>query len=85
MDSIFFVPIIIISLSLVLILISFLSSKTIQEKAVAFDVMTIATTSVLMFLAFIKNASFYLDIAIIYALLSFVAVVIVARYTEKGL
>ena len=85
LNDVFLIPVLIISFSLILVLVTFLSSKTLQEKVVAFDVMTISTTSILAFVAFIKDAVFYLDIAVVYAVLSFIGVVVIARYQEKGM
>jgi multicomponent Na+:H+ antiporter subunit F len=53
------------------------------EKMVALDVITTITTAGLLLLSLILKDSFILDIALIYAVLSFGAVMVVARYRER--
>ena len=57
---------------------------TIPDRAVGLDtVNTIVVTSmVLLGAAF--NEALYIDVAIVYALLSFVTTLFIARYIEKG-
>ncbi len=55
------------------------------EKMVALDVITTITTAGLLLLSLILKDSFILDIALIYAVLSFGAVMVVARYRERGI
>lgn len=54
------------------------------EKMVSLDVLTTLITAVLLVVAALTGNSFVLDIAIIYAVLSFGAVLVVARYREGG-
>jgi len=55
------------------------------DRVVAFDVMTIATISVISMVAYFAGRIIYLDVAIVYGLLSFLGVIVVAKYIEKGL
>jgi len=54
------------------------------EKMVSLDVLTTLIAAVLLILALVSGKSFILDIAIIYAVLSFGAVLVVARHREGG-
>lgn len=79
--------IIVLSLIGVAVLLSFIAlikPGQAVEKMVAVDVFTTITTAVLVLLSIIMKQRFILDIAIVYALLSFGAVMVVARFTEKG-
>jgi len=62
----------------------FLGPRT-TDRIVAFDVMTISSVSLIAMVAWFAQRSIYLDIAIVYGLLSFLGVIIIARYLEKGL
>lgn len=56
-----------------------------SSKAVVLDVLTTVLTGSLVLLGWATGSSFLLDVAIIYAVLSFAAVVLVARYLERSL
>lgn len=58
---------------------------TVADRAVALDAMTIIAISLIVFIAYYSNRIIYLDIAMVYALISFVGVVAIARYLERGI
>lgn len=55
---------------------------TAADRTVALDGMTIITISLIVYLAYHLNRIIYLDVAIVYALMSFIGVVAIARYLE---
>ncbi len=55
------------------------------DRVVAFDVLTIIGITGIVFVAFLEGRGIYLDVALVYALLSFLGVIAVARYLERGL
>lgn len=57
---------------------------TVADYVVALDVMTIITISLMAFIAMFAGRIIYLDVALVYALMSFLGVVAVARYIEGG-
>ena len=71
--------------SLVLAVFRFVAGPRTTDRIVSFDVMTIISLSVVGMLAYFAQRIIYLDIAIVYGLLSFLGVIIIARYLEKGL
>jgi multicomponent Na+:H+ antiporter subunit F len=60
------------------------SSPAPSTKAVALDVLTTIITGALVLTALVQGSSFLLDIALVYAILSFAAVLLVARYLERS-
>jgi len=58
---------------------------TSADRVVALDAMTIAGISVIVMIAVFAGRVIYLDVAMVYALLSFLGVIAVARYLERGL
>jgi len=68
-----------------LALYRFLKGPSVADRVVAFDVLTIITTSAIVLVAYVEGRGIYLDVALIYALLSFLGVIVVARYLERGM
>lgn len=75
----------IILLSIALSALRFIKGPSIVDRVIAFDVMTISSIAIIALIAFLNNRIIYLDVAIVYGLLSFLGVIVVARYIEKGL
>ena len=54
------------------------------DRVVAVDLLTIIAIAVIALLAHVANRYIYLDVTLVYGLLSFLGVLAVARYLEKG-
>ena len=54
------------------------------DRIIAIDVLTITAISIIVLLAHFGGSFIYVDVAIVYGLLSFLGVLAVARYSEKG-
>lgn len=63
----------------------FLKGPSPADRVVAFDVLTIIAVTGIVLVAFAEGRAIYLDVALIYALLSFLGVIVIARYLERGL
>ena len=72
-------------LAVIFAVIRFVLGPRTSDRIIAFDVMTITSLSLIGMLAYFAGRVIYLDIAIVYGLLSFLGVIIIARYLEKGL
>ncbi|MFO8235604.1 MAG: monovalent cation/H+ antiporter complex subunit F [Bacteroidales bacterium] len=72
-------------LSIILSLVRFVKGPCYTDRIIAFDVMTISSLAIIAGIAGLNNRVIYLDIAMVYGILSFLGVLIVARYLEKGL
>ena len=55
------------------------------DRVVAIDLLTIVTIALIALLAHQAGRFIYLDVALVYGLLSFLGVLAVARYLEKGI
>ena len=55
------------------------------DRVVAIDLLTIVTIALIALLAHHMERYIYLDVGLVYGLLSFLGVLAVARYLEKGL
>ncbi len=75
----------IIFLSILISLYRFIVGPSVFDRVISFDVMTIASVAIIGIIAVWQARFIYLDIAIVYGLLSFLAVIIIAKYLEKSL
>lgn len=71
-------------LALLLALYRFLKGPTPADRVVAFDTLTLMTVTLIVIVALAEGRGIYLDVAVVYALLSFLGVIAVARYLERG-
>lgn len=55
------------------------------DRVVTMDALTIITISLVVFVSFVTKREIYLDVSIVYALLSFLGVLAYARFKEGGL
>ena len=72
-------------LALVLSMYRLLAGPTAADRTVALDAMTIIALSLIGWIALTTGRAIYLDVALVYGLISFVGVVALARYVERGL
>ncbi len=84
-NTILVISLAIIALSIAIILIRFIIGENSIDRVVAFDVMTVSSISMIAIIAYLSQRVIYLDVAIVYGLLSFLAVIIIAKYAEKSL
>lgn len=69
----------------VLATIRFVRGPLTFDRVVAFDVMTIVGITGIVLVAVVEDRIVYLDVALVYALMSFLGVIVVARHLERGL
>lgn len=74
----------IVGVALLLALYRFAKGPSDADRVVAFDVLTIISITAIVLAAFVEGRSIYLDVALVYALLSFLGVIAIARYLERG-
>ncbi len=58
---------------------------TTVDRVIAIDLLTVVSIGVIALFAHHAGRFIYLDVALVYGLLSFLGVLAVARYLEKGL
>ncbi len=75
----------IIIVAMLLAVIRFLLGPKAADRMVAFDIMTVSSIGLIGLIALNAGRMIYLDIALVYGLLSFIGVVIIGRYIERGL
>jgi len=75
---------VIIGLGVVLCFLRMLKGPTAPDRAVALDTAVTVTTALLVLIGFMLHRQVYLDVSLVYALLTFVGSVVIARYLEGG-
>jgi|APMed6443717190_1056831.scaffolds.fasta_scaffold397722_2 multicomponent Na+:H+ antiporter subunit F len=72
-------------LAFILTFVRFVIGPTLIDRTIAFDVLTVGSLGLMGLIAVLENRQIYLDVNIIYGLLSFIAVVVVGKYLRKSL
>jgi multicomponent Na+:H+ antiporter subunit F len=72
-------------LSMILSLYRFFKGPSLVDRVIAFDIMNIISISLIALITLFSGRTIYIDVALIYGLLSFLGVIIIARYLEKSL
>lgn len=85
MNIVYAIALGILAVGAVIGIYSLISMKLPVEKMVALDVITTLVGAVLLILSLVFNSVFILDVTIVYAILSFGAVLVVARFKERGI
>ena len=67
-----------------LVLWRFIKGPGPVDRVIAFDGLTIVSITGILFAAMAEQRGIYLDVALVYALLSFLGVIVVARFLERG-
>ncbi|GKY87339.1 monovalent cation/H+ antiporter complex subunit F [Sinisalibacter aestuarii] len=73
-----------VALAFVLAMLRFLRGPHAVDRVIGFDVLTIISITGIVLVALVEGRAIYLDVALVYALLSFLGVIVAARYLEGG-
>lgn len=71
-----------LGLGLLFTLIRFIKGPSLSDKVVSLDTFNMIVIGVISMLALLFNNNLYLDIVIIFAILSFLETIVFARYVE---
>lgn len=69
-------------MAFILALLRFVRGPFAVDRVIAFDVLTIISVTGIVLIAVLEARAIYLDVALVYALLSFLGVIVIARYLE---
>jgi len=81
----YIVFLLIIGTGIFLCFLRMLKGPTPSDRAVAFDTISTVTTALLVLLGLIFGRYVYLDVALVYAVLTFIGSVAIARFLERGI
>ncbi len=75
----------IIGAGIFLCFLRMLKGPTTPDRAVALDTLSTVTAALLVLLGYIFKRYVYLDVSLVYAVLTFIGSVAIARFLEKGI
>jgi len=84
-DTILYIFLIIVGIAIILCLLRMLKGPTASDRAIAVDTVTTIVVAFLVLLGFIFERYVYLDVSLVYSVISFVGLVAIARFLEKGI
>ena len=84
-DFFLFAAAMLIFFGIVLGVLRLILGRTIVDRVAAVDMLTVISISVIALYAHVSGRFIYLDVALVYGVLSFLSVLAVARYFERGL
>lgn len=84
-DFFLFIAAVLIFLGIMFGVLRLILGRTVVDRVVAVDMLTIISISVIALYADVSGRFIYLDVALVYGVLSFLSVLAVARYLERGL
>jgi multicomponent Na+:H+ antiporter subunit F len=76
---------VLIFLSIVLGVVRLILGPTVVDRVAAIDMLTVISISMIALYAHVSGRFIYVDVALVYGVLSFLAVLAMARYLERGL
>lgn len=85
MDIIIYIAIGLIALGSLLSFVRFVKGPTAADRAIALDTLSVIGIAALVLLGFLFKRYIYIDLALVYAVLGFIGIIIIARFIEKAL
>jgi multicomponent Na+:H+ antiporter subunit F len=85
MSYIFYITIVLLSLGMIFSVIRFIKGPTAGDRTLALDTMTTLMVAGLVLLSAVFDRFIYVDVALIYGVLGFIGVIVIARYLEGAL
>lgn len=84
-DVLLFIAAVLIFFGIMFGVLRLILGRTVVDRVAAVDMLTIVSISVITLYADVSGRFIYLDVALVYGVLSFLSVLAVARYLERGL
>lgn len=80
-----YIALVLAFLGVFLSILRLIKGKEIENRVVAIDIITTIVTGILLIFSYLSNNSLMLDVALVYAILSFIFVIVITRYLEGGI
>ena len=82
-ETLFIWAIMLLLLSTLLTLIRMIVGPTLPDRVVALDALTTTTAGIMVLYGIVTEQSVIIDVALVYAVLSFIVTLYLARYLER--
>jgi multicomponent Na+:H+ antiporter subunit F len=84
-DILLYISGVLIFFSIVFGVVRLILGRTLVDRVAAVDMLTIVSIAMIALYAHISGRFIYVDVALVYGVLSFLAVLAMARFLERGL
>ncbi len=85
MDIIIYISLIFIALGSLLSFVRFIKGPTAADRAIALDTLSVIGIAGIVLLGYLFKRYIYIDLALVYAVLGFIGIIVIARFIEKAL
>lgn len=85
MIYIFYIALFFMALGMIFSFIRFVKGPTAGDRTVALDTLTTIGVAAMVLMAYMFHRFIYVDVALVYAVLGFIGVIVIARYLEGAL
>ncbi|HHB79420.1 MAG TPA: cation:proton antiporter [Saprospiraceae bacterium] len=85
MEYIIYFALSIMAVALVFVAIRFIKGPTTGDRVIALDTLTTLGVSGIVLASYLFHRFIYLDVALVYGVLGFIGVIVIARYLEGAL
>ena len=85
MMIIIYISIVLIALGSLLSFIRFIKGPTAADRTIALDTLSVIGIAALVVLGYLYKRYIYIDLALVYAVLGFIGIIVIARFIEKAL
>ncbi len=79
------IAIVLVSAAAILSFVRFVKGPSAADRTIALDTLSIIAIAVLVLLGYLYNRYIYIDLALVYAVLGFIGIIVIARFIEKAL
>jgi multicomponent Na+:H+ antiporter subunit F len=76
--------IVVVSVGVIFSVVRMVIGPDVTNRVIGLDVLTTITIALFVFFAMIFNRYIYIDVALVYGLLAFIGVLVIARFIERG-
>ena len=85
MEIIIYIALTFIALGSLLSFVRFIKGPTAADRAIALDTLSVIGIAGIVLLGYLFKRYIYIDLALVYAVLGFIGVIVIARFIEKAL
>ncbi len=85
MDIIIYIALTFIALGSLLSFVRFVKGPTAADRAIALDTLSVIGIAGIVLLGYLFKRYIYIDLALVYAVLGFIGIIVIARFIEKAL
>jgi len=85
MTYIIYIALTLMALGMIFSAIRFVKGPTAADRTVAMDTLTTIGVAALVLVGYMFERFIYIDVALVYAVLGFIGVIVIARYLEGAL